>query len=69
MVEVLLWIAVGAIAGSVLGAYQCADMNKASPKHGHVVHIGICAAAGAIGGAVLFLLAGGLLYGQSPFSF
>ena len=68
MSDLLLWVAVGGVAGSVLGTYRCADINKASPKHGHVVHIGICAAAGAIGGAVLFLLAAGLLYGQSPFS-
>ena len=67
--ELLLWIAVGALAGSTLGAYRCADLNKASPKHGHVVHVGICAAAGAIGGSLLFLAAGGILHGQSPFSF
>ncbi len=68
MLDLLLWIAVGAIAGSVLGAYRCADMNRASPKHSHVVHIGICAAAGAIGGSILFLLAAALFHGQSPFS-
>jgi len=69
MLEPLLWIVVGAVAGSVIGAYRCADINRASPKHHHLVHVGICAAAGAVGGSLLFLLASGILHGHTPFSF
>jgi hypothetical protein len=69
MSQLLLWIGLGAICGSFVGIYRCTDMNRASPSHAHVVHIGICAAAGAIGGSLLFLFAGGIFYGQGAFSF
>jgi hypothetical protein len=65
MVNLFLWIGVGAVVGSLVGAYYCAEINRALPKHGHAVHTGICAAAGAVGGSLIFLLTGGLFFAQS----
>ena len=65
MVNLFLWIGIGAVVGSLFGAYCCAAINRALPNHNHAVHTSICAAAGALGGSLLFLLTGGLFYSQS----
>jgi hypothetical protein len=68
MLDLVLWIGVGALAGSLLGTYHCSDMSLASPKESHALHIGVCAVVGAIAGALQFLVLARFFYGQSPFS-
>lgn len=68
MWELLKWVAVGVLVGSLVGARECASMKRAMPNFDNAMHIGICAAIAGFGTALLFLIFGLLLGGQSPFA-
>ena len=68
MLELALWIAVGALAGTFLGAYHCSETSRAFPKDSDTVHIGTCAVVGAMVGALQFLVLARFFYGLHPLS-
>jgi hypothetical protein len=68
MLELLLWTLGGAVIGSLVGVYRCADISRALPRLGHAAHISICVVVGAISGSLLFLILAGTFYGLNPFS-
>jgi hypothetical protein len=68
MLELLLWILGGALVGSLVGVYRCADISRALPRFGHAGHIGICVVVGAVAGALLFLGLASSFYNLNPFS-
>ena len=68
MLELALWIAVGALAGALFGAYHCSGTIRASPKNRDAVHIGTCAVVGAIAGGLQFLVLARFFYGLDLFS-
>ena len=68
MLLFVLWIGVGALAGSLVGIYRCSDATKGLPKVEHTLHVGFCASVGALAGFLLFLVLGSLFYSFGPSS-
>jgi hypothetical protein len=68
MFELVLWIGLGAIAGSLVGTYRCSDISRAIPKFGHTAHMSICVVVGALAGSLLFLGLARFFYRLNPFS-
>lgn len=67
MLEIALWIGVGALVGSLVGMYRCSDVSRALPKLGEGAHISICVVIGAFAGSLLFLGLARSVYGLNPF--
>ncbi len=68
MLELLLWMGVGALVGSLVGTIRCSDITRALPKFGHAAHISICVIVGALAGSLLFFGLARFFYGLNPFS-
>src|SRR6186997_2739615 len=54
MLELLLWVGVGGLVGSLVGIYRYSDGSKARPKFGAIGHISSCVAIGALASSLLF---------------
>jgi hypothetical protein len=63
-----LWVALGALVGSLVGSYRCSDIRSNLPKAGQTLHIGFCAGVGALAGFLAFFILASLFYGLRVFS-
>jgi len=68
MVELFVWVAVGAVAGTWIGVYRCSDVSKAPLRFGNVAHLFACGAVGALAGSLLFSVLARFFYDLKPFS-
>ncbi len=65
IIEILLFVFLGAFAGSLVGAYRCANPDKPAPRLGNAIHLGVCVMVGAIIGALVFLALARFYYDPS----
>ena len=63
-----MWVAVGALVGSLIGVYRCSDISKALPRFGTAMHLVICGVVGALAGSLLFLVLSRIVYDLNPSS-
>ena len=54
----VLWMAVGALAGSLFGVYRCSAISRELQKSGDAMQVGFCASVGALAGFLMFLFLG-----------
>jgi hypothetical protein len=57
-----LWVALGALVGSLVGSYRCSDIVRNLPTTTHTLHIGYCAGVGALAGFLMAVLLAGFFY-------
>jgi hypothetical protein len=48
IIEIFLWVVLGALAGSLIGAYRSANADKPAPTLGNAVHLVVCVVVGAM---------------------
>jgi hypothetical protein len=62
-----VWIALGALVGSLVGIYRCSPVSQTLPSSGHSLHVGFCAGLGAIAGFLVFAALAIFYYGPLQF--
>lgn len=67
MLPFAVWIALGALVGSLVGSYRCSPVSQNFPSGGHNLHVGFCAGLGAIVGFLLFAALAIFYYGPLAF--
>jgi hypothetical protein len=68
MLELALWIGLGALVGTLLGVYHHSGTNRASPEESGPVHVGVFAVVGATAGGLQFLVLARFFYAHSVFN-
>ena len=65
MLLFVLWMAVGAIVGSLIGVYRCSDLELS--MSGHAMHVSFCGGVGALVGFLVFVVLARFFYGLHLF--
>ena len=56
MLLFVLWMAVGAIAGSLIGVYHCSNLGQALPRFSNPTYVSFCGGVGALAGFLMFVI-------------
>lgn len=67
MLLFVLWMAVGAIAGSLIGVYHCSNLGQALPRFSNPTYVSFCGGVGALAGFLMFVILARFFYGLPLF--
>ena len=68
ILDLLIWTAMGAVIGALLGAIQCSDSDSPPPRYGNVAHLVVCGFAGALVCSIVFVAFAYAIHESGPFS-
>jgi hypothetical protein len=69
ILDFMIWVAAGAIAGALVAATRSPERNKPTRNYGGAIAIMVFAATGALVGSAIYVTLAYTLYDYLPFSF